>query len=1096
MKRVFLGWDRPLLVSAVEWFLGRLGDASSPEAADGSDWVAVFPTARAGRRFLELLAQRLQSQRRVLIPPRVVTVGALPELLYESRRPCAPPGLEKLAWAVAVEELRRRSPADVEQILRRPPASDDLPERLQAAEWFQRLHGELAGAGMTFQDVAREAPRLLPGFPEGPRWQAMAELQRLYWETLDAEGFGDVQMARLSAAREGLCRSDRRIVLVGVADPPRILQTMLLSLGDKVTALIAAPAAEAGRFEECGALRTEAWRELPEPPPPERIAVVDQAIDQAAKLEESLREWSGTFAAGEITLGLADESLAPLFLQILERLGVPARYGPGGLVTDSAPWRLLRDISAYASRGTAEDLAALVRHPWVERFLQPRLGKGVDILSAVDRWVQEHVPLDARAGLEPKSRSSALVRQMHAHLEEILRPLMCRQARPLKDWADGIAAALTTLLEASGEGDRGDEGGDGGTLPLSRADLATIREACEQIAEALHAWQDLLDSMWQRVGMGLAAQDWLPLLENQLRGCRLSPKPFPKAVELVGWLEAPWDDAPAVIVTNVNEGLVPSSTGNDPFLPNRLRKVLELNDDQRRFARDAYGLTLLMKSRTAWRLIAARQSVEGDPLLPSRLLFSRDKQVFLQQVESYFGRPETASARLLPPAAAPLPNREIPPALESVRGSEPPLAPKSPSASQALPPAESLPAKPMPASAPQAAAESERARVAARVAGVAPSAPLPPVFGGGGDQPGGIWLPPRPRDLPPPGEMRVTEFRDYLACPYRYYLRHRLRLEACSDDVEELSALDFGSLAHQVLSDFGRSRWKDSSDAQAIADFLLFRLSRLAKERFGERPKPAVAIQVEQLKHRLLAFADKQAGRAAEGWRILVTEREFSYSVPVEVAQGQPLSIVGRVDRIDYHPDRKTYAILDYKLGDSGTDPGKAHLANLRDGEPRPQHIPASLWEKIVMDSPRPSRWVDLQLPLYDLLVRQSLLGRETLRDRGSLAGQESLLDEDLLAGQEALLDWGSLGPPADGALPDGTLELQLGYFLLPKDLSSTGTKFAEWDRQTLDAAAEAAFEVIRCVCRGEYWPPAVPPPRGFDDFNRIIGERIIGDKV
>ncbi len=971
MERRFLGWDRPLPVSAVEWFLARRDDGTAA-AIDLSDWIAVFPTARAGRRFLELLAHRLQDRNRVFLPPQVVTVGGLPELLYRNRRPFAPTPVLTLAWAAALEELRRRSPASVEQILRRPPAANDLPERLQAGDWFLRLHAELSGAGLTFEDAARRAQERIPDFPEGPRWQALAELQKIYLEVLDAHGFWDVHTARLHAVRGGECRTARPIALVGIVDPPGILRAMLDALGDRVTALVAAPPAEADRFDRCGALVPEAWRELPEPPRPDRISVVDQAVAQTAKVEETLRQWSAAYAAGEITLGLADESLAPIFLRILERLEVPARYGPGVPVTESLPWRLLRDLSAYAASGTAEDLAALLRHPWVEAYLRRSGGADHDILTAADRWMQRRLPLDAAAGMDTAGGEAEFIKQTHARLAQAVGSLLRRKAMPPEAWADGIAQAVAALLDPAGDaGPQGGEDGAGEASVQVRADQA-CREACEHIAAALHAWQEVPDSLWERAGLERKGGDWLPLLASELRGCRLPPPPLADAVELVGWLEIPWDDAPAALVTNMNEGLVPSAVGNDPFLPNRLREALELNDNARRFARDAYGLTLFMQSRAEWRLIAARQTLDGDPLLPSRLLFSREKEVFLRQVERYFDRPEAAPGRLLP----------------------------------------AIPAVPT-----------------------------------GGNDP---WAPPRPEGLPPPAEMRVTEFRDYLACPYRYYLRHRLGLEACSDDVEELSAMEFGTLAHQVLSDFGRSARKDSDDAEAVARYLAARLEGVAEARFGPRPKPAVAVQIEQLKQRLAAFARQQAERAGQGWRILACEYPVSRTLRIDDCE---VRIVGRIDRIDYHPEHNAYEILDYKLGDAGARPEETHRQRLCDPQ-RPPHLPETLWEKIVYPGEVAKRWVDLQLPLYELLARDFLQGR----GRG---------------GSDAR------------AAPT----VRLGYFLLPKDTSKTKPEYADWSREERDHAVEAAREVVRWVCRGWYWPPADPPPPGFEELDRIIGK-------
>src|SRR5206468_1006419 len=75
-----------------------------------------------------------------------------------------------------------------------------------------------------------------------------------------------------------------------------------------------------------------------------------------------------------------------------------------------------------------------------------------------------------------------------------------------------------------------------------------------------------------------------------------------------------------------------------------------------------------------------------------------------------------------------------------------------------------------------------------------------------GPPPKSRLFPPRPQRLDKPiTELSVTKFRDYMACPYRFYLRHVLELEAITDEADEMDGGVFGELAHQVLEQFGRA---------------------------------------------------------------------------------------------------------------------------------------------------------------------------------------------------------------------------------------------------------------------------------------------------
>lgn len=197
---------------------------------------------------------------------------------------------------------------------------------------------------------------------------------------------------------------------------------------------------------------------------------------------------------------------------------------------------------------------------------------------------------------------------------------------------------------------------------------------------------------------------------------------------------------------------------------------------------------------------------------------------------------------------------------------------------------------------------------------------------------------PTPRENAPTA-FRVTELRDYLASPYRYYLRHVLRLGVASDAVSELDGAAFGVLVHDVLNSFGTSEFRDTTSAVEIASFLQQKLKESIDQNYGPTPLAAVLIQMEQAKRRLMAFADWQSEWRREGWVIYSVERDVEIEAPATIANGKQVTLRGRIDRVDYHPDTGRWALFDYKTGDAGNAPDKTHR---HQGE-----------------------WCDLQLPLY-----------------------------------------------------------------------------------------------------------------------------------
>ncbi|MCA8999655.1 MAG: hypothetical protein KDA80_21850, partial [Planctomycetaceae bacterium] len=184
-----MNFDQPLLNAVVE----ELSDWSADQSfCDLSNVTVVFPGSQAGRRFQEILAL---SAGGALSPPRILTVGQLPEELYHPQKPFATHLTQRMAWAKALQQFDQER---LRVVIRHPPALDDLTAWMRLGELFRKQHRELAGDGLNFGDVAEQGASL-PEFQEAERWEVMTELQQNYLDLLDAFSVWDRQTARLVA---------------------------------------------------------------------------------------------------------------------------------------------------------------------------------------------------------------------------------------------------------------------------------------------------------------------------------------------------------------------------------------------------------------------------------------------------------------------------------------------------------------------------------------------------------------------------------------------------------------------------------------------------------------------------------------------------------------------------------------------------------------------------------------------------------------------------------------------------------------------------------------------------------------------------------
>jgi hypothetical protein len=161
--RHLLPWNAPALSSAADWLLSQVRDA------DLSGWCVVLPSRRAGRRLEELLLIGAEARNCPLLPPRITTVGHLPELftLLDSNPPAS--DIEHnlaLAWSLA-----HLPPEQLQAILRQAPEPDDILGWTTLAQTIGRLVTELAGQGLSAADVARMGCQL-PDFCDETRYRS------------------------------------------------------------------------------------------------------------------------------------------------------------------------------------------------------------------------------------------------------------------------------------------------------------------------------------------------------------------------------------------------------------------------------------------------------------------------------------------------------------------------------------------------------------------------------------------------------------------------------------------------------------------------------------------------------------------------------------------------------------------------------------------------------------------------------------------------------------------------------------------------------------------------------------------------------------
>jgi ATP-dependent helicase/nuclease subunit B len=201
-------------------------------------------------------------------------------------------------------------------------------------------------------------------------------------------------------------------------------------------------------------------------------------------------------------------------------------------------------------------------------------------------------------------------------------------------------------------------------------------------------------------------------------------------------------------------------------------------------------------------------------------------------------------------------------------------------------------------------------------------------------------------------KLSISALNDYLACPFRYYLKRVLKMRAVDDTAEELDAMGFGNLVHDTLE-------KMATPVKGMdVDDLMKAVEQGVDDYMGRHyPQPLslpLMVQRQSAINRLRGWAVWQVEMLDEGWEIV--DREC-----VLVADVNGVPVEGHIDVISKHPELG-WRILDFKTSQRGKDPKEVHWRTIKreDGE----------WSEV--EGQKNKEWINLQLPLYRYLVEQA----------------------------------------------------------------------------------------------------------------------------
>lgn len=599
-KRVFLDWNMPLLDAAVEYLVGDWDGG----LLDLSSLLVVVPTRSAGRRLREALAAHVAQKNAVVVPPITVPPDFLTQI--EDAKEAASSLQTLLAWisalqAVDLEKCRNLFPVD--------PVDRGFSWALQTALQLERLRLALGEAGLTVATAVRRFGKILD---EIERWKELAALERRMAGILRRGGKLDRHEARALAADSAkLPVGITSVILLATPDPSEIAIRALRKLSEHghTEVVIYAPEEFQNLFDSWGRPIPVEWiaREIVIPNAEDTIHLAVNPQAQAAVTVELLEKHA---VPGAVSIGVPDPEVVSHLQSALKEQGIES-FNPEGVPFSRHELAyLLRVLGDLLRTRTFRAVHGLLLNPHYFRAIAGPASEWspVSILAEIDVLRENHLPDTIDDFVEILRRGTQV------------SPETTRLIKVTADWLD--------------EFDRAGTSGFGECLLRWLAFLYAAREFHSDVAEDAS-----FATIAAEIGVGLEAlgsrvaksakvklepADSLELLMHSLSGLTFYEERSGEELDLQGWLELLWEDAPYLVITGCNDGALPEAIVGDPFLPNQARVMLGVKDNERRLGRDAYLLSAMLASRKESGridLIIGRTRDNGDPLRPSRLLF-------------------------------------------------------------------------------------------------------------------------------------------------------------------------------------------------------------------------------------------------------------------------------------------------------------------------------------------------------------------------------------------------------------------------------------------------------------------------------------------
>ena len=617
MERVFLGWNSHFLNLVTNYLIKNY---KKNNFLDLKNVSLVVSGAKIFKRLLEILLLDSEKQGYSLIPPKIYTpydffshvVNFCNNEEFDNDRKIVSDLESTLVFAKAI---KINATIVSNSILTNTNFQNDESSLILLADKIYSLYKDISSVNLLFDEIPTKAS-ILEDFSEDNRWNVLNQIYITYKEILNANNLTDIFIERkkfIQNYKDNSVILDSEVLFLNIPDLNKVFCEISKKIKSPIKHLIFASKDYSNYFDEYGNVKVSEWIKSDLNISNKNLLFADNPQELGKIISNLIAKYSKEYSSNDMVIGVTDDSLIPSIKFECENKNIKVVSVRDNDISCTNIHEVIDAIKTYMSSPTYQNFVNLIQKNDILNYIIKNNNSLTinDILISLDKYNDNHLPyyfkkFPTNFLSNSSSESDNVVYNIFNLIQDLIPGFDCKKT--IDNWSEDILNLFFKLYD--------------------NIEISKTSNEDKVLFTTYNAYKDAiisLSNVAKYFDFEISFSNVLMLLnilvKNTIFGIVLNGN----EVEIQGWLEISNDDSNFLILAGLSEGNWPQSINQDEFLPNSLRKVLGLIDNDFRYARDLFMTKAILNSKEQVFFVPLKYNLNSDSInLLSKILLATD----------------------------------------------------------------------------------------------------------------------------------------------------------------------------------------------------------------------------------------------------------------------------------------------------------------------------------------------------------------------------------------------------------------------------------------------------------------------------------------